>query len=164
MAVPSLLQMIFGAPRIILSFGNVDMEDSCYLSCIIHNEPIDKGLLKILGVRREQAQDVTAMFEIQEQGTNKIICPPTSVKIRIQQDVLAERISLPASFFPARFAILGVDKRNNEIRVYKEQKQLLSLGAYTAKVAVLVGPKGYAEQCNFTVEDKYPFVHLDVSS
>lgn len=160
-AVISLLQMIWRAPKIVIAFETDDREDFLYLSCWFWNIPIYKGLLNILRVRREQAPDVTAEFEIREQETRKVICPLTPVKIRIQRGVMAERISLPASFTPAMFAIVGVARNSQEVRVYKEQKQILPLGAYTARVKLLVGPKLLRAEHNFTVEDRFPFARWE---
>lgn len=156
-ALMNVLTMIWGAPKIVIGFQPDDKEDNLYLACWLWNMPIYEGLLNILLVRREQELDVTAEFEIREQGTGKVICPPTTAKIRLQRGVMEERISLPVSFNPAIFAIVDVSKNNQEVRVYKEQKQILPIGAYTAKVKLLAGPKRLRAEHNFIVEDRFPF-------
>jgi hypothetical protein len=50
--VPALLQMKYGAPKIIIDFDEEQVGDYHYLSCKINNMPIIKGFLKILCVRR----------------------------------------------------------------------------------------------------------------
>jgi len=156
-ALMNILTMIWGAPKIVIGFYPDDREDYRYLTCWLWNMPIDTGLLNFFRVRREVAPDITAEFEIREQETRKVVCPLTSVEIRIQRGVKAERISLPASFTPAMFAIVSVAKNSREVRVYKEEKQILPIGAYTAKVKLLAGPKILRAEHNFIVEDRFPF-------
>jgi hypothetical protein len=163
-AILPFIRMMWGGPKILLHFRIEDMENNCYYSCEIHNIPIRNRLLKALGVRRETAQDVTAAFEIEERGTGKTICPITQALIKTQTRVGAERILLPASFFPALFAIVFIEKGKSEVRVMREDKLILPIGNYTAKVRVFAGEDKYISKCNFVVDNKHPFVLWDIKS
>lgn len=164
MAVPSAMQMTYGRSLITLRFGIEDKEKACFYHCEVYNMPIKNRLLRKLGVRKEAAQDVVAMFEIRERVTGRCQCPLTVTILKTQSGVGAERISLPASLFPAIFAIIYVDKNTNEVSVMREPKSLLPVGEYTAEVKVVEGQDTHIVRCNFVIADKYPFVYWDVKS
>ena len=163
MAVQPFVKMIWGNPKMSFAFHVEDMEKQCYYGCEIHNMPITNKLLRKLGVRRDLAQDVTAAFEIQERGTGRVICPLTPALIKTQEGVGAWRVSLPASIFPATFAIVFVDKADSEVRVMREDKVLLALGTYTARVQVVSGEDRHVGRCDFIVDNKHPFVYWDAN-
>ena len=157
----SIIRMAFGGPKVRIFFEKVDKEYGRYLVCQLNNEPIHKGILKYLMVRREVARNVTAGFEIIEQRTNQVICPIMQVVIKTLANVASFRVSLLASFIPAEFAIAGYDRENKEVVIFKEPKQVLSVGAYKVKVEVLVGAKLLKDECDFIVRDIYPFIHWE---
>lgn len=160
LAVSPFLQMIYGAPRIVMSFEIDDRDLSRYFCFCVWNVPITKGLLKALRVRREQAQDIAANFKILEQGTDRIVCPSTSsYSIKTQKGKVEERISLPASLIPAAFPILFISKdRPSEVHICKESKQVLSVGAYKVIATLYVGEKTLTQEQKFVIGDKYPYV------
>jgi len=155
-------RMMWSSPKLKFTFTIEDMEKLRYYDCEIHNVPITNKFLRKMGVRREPAQDVTAAFEILERETMKVICPLTIAFIKTQTGVGAQRIVLPASFFPPMFAIIYVDKNTNEVSVMRENKFLLPVGAYIAQVTVAEGQHTHIGWCNFIVDDKHPFVYWDV--
>lgn len=158
LATPPLLQMIYGAPKVVIKFKDEEeAAGSHYLGCRIYNKAITEGLLKKLGVRREAAQDVAASFVIIEQGTDRIICPWTIVKIKTQKNVEGERIELPASSMSARFSIVEFAGDKGQVRVCKEQNQFLPVGVYKAKITVTTGVRLFEDEHQFVVRDSYPF-------
>ncbi|MBN2186296.1 MAG: hypothetical protein JW732_02460 [Dehalococcoidia bacterium] len=157
MAVPSLLQMKYGKHKIVIEFDCDEIDGKYYLSCLFYNEPIIKGPLKFFGVRREAVQDIVAAFEIYEQGTGKLNCPRTDVKIRTQQHMLLERASLPASLIPARIAIACYGRDMNIVRVFKTPEQILPVGGYVAKVELIAGDHLEKAEKGVIVRDNYPF-------
>ena len=70
---------------------------------------------------------------------------------------MLERVSIPASVMPVRFPIVGFARDDGIVRVYKEQDQILPLGAYIAKIELLTGDKIHKAKHNFIVQDKFPF-------
>jgi hypothetical protein len=103
------------------------------------------------------AQDVVAHFMITERGTNRVVCPFTDVKIKTQQGVAAARVTLPASLIAARFLVVYFTMKEAQVEVCKEQKQILPLGLYTARIEVLSGDKLHKAEHEFVVRDSYPF-------
>jgi len=164
MAIQPFLHTIWGRPRISFIFHVEDMEKQCYYGCEIHNDPIKNKLLRKLGIRRDLAQDVAATFEIREKGTNKLICPRTPALIKTSQGVGGFRVSLPASFFPATFAIVFIDKANKTVQIMRDDKIVMTMGDYTATIQVVVGEDRFVGKCNFVIDSKHPFVYWDVKN
>lgn len=159
--IVTLYHIFGGKPKITTTFESEDIGGHTFLSCLIWNLPIVKGIRKLLGVQREDAKDIAVSFEIQERGTGKVICPMTPVKIRQQQGIMLERIALPASLFPARFAIAYIDAQNRVVKIYRQPEQTLLIGAYTAIIQLFVGPVVSKHTRNFYVDNSAPFAYWD---
>ena len=85
MAVPPFFQMLWGRPRLDISFDEHTNEDGKQLIVSIKNRHTENRFLRGIGVEREIG-NVLGFFDIQEQRTNKFIkqhlsayvsCPPT---------------------------------------------------------------------------------------
>ena len=92
------------------------------------------------------------------------------VEIKTQTNVVAERVSLPSSFFPATFAIALVSKGDNQVRVYykpaddETELQILPVGDYVMKVELALAGKVKRIQRRFVVQQNYPYAYWDVNS
>jgi len=75
MAVQPVLQAIFGRPKVGLRFGVEDMAQGRVLECELCSPPITSGLLRRLCIRRTVAEDIMALFRVDEVGSNKVIVP-----------------------------------------------------------------------------------------
>jgi len=73
LGLPAAFQRLWGRPKISLERGTGNLADAVFLECKIWNEPINNILLKAMGVNREAADDLTALIEIKEAGSNKVI-------------------------------------------------------------------------------------------
>jgi hypothetical protein len=164
MAIPPLIQMKWGAPKIHLSFEIDEEVEFRYLVCEIYNEPITRGILYHLGVRREIANDVRAEFEVFDANTNKLICPISISDIKTQAGVSAERISLPASILPASFVIAFAAKGFPGVGCANEPSTYLPIGYYKAKIGILSSNTIYKTERVFRVIDKYPFVYWETKT
>ena len=60
---------------------------------------------------------------------------PGAVLIKTQPNVRAERVSLPASLFPATFVIAVVDYSNKQVKL-EDKMEPLANGEYTVEVVV----------------------------
>jgi hypothetical protein len=96
MAVPSLLQMYFGRPKIHVEFRFYEDELNRYLVCEIYNLFVTRRLLKLLGVRRSTAEDVHGLVSITEEGTKRIILADDPAAIVQQRRQFGYRVSIPA--------------------------------------------------------------------
>ena len=155
MATPPAIQMIFGKPKINIETIIESIKDTDYLSCSIFNKPVTNKFLQTIGVYRNDITDLTAAFEI-SQSTGDTICSLTPVKIRQQQGVLMERVTLPASVFPVHLAIAGLE--SHKVRIFKESKQILPAGDYTVTVSLFIGSNVLKSQFNFYVRDTDPYM------
>lgn len=72
LAIPPMLQMIFGRPKIRIKFDSSFEQGAQLLICNIYNMPIRNWFLKNMGITRD-ATDVYASFDLREHGTKKIV-------------------------------------------------------------------------------------------
>src|SRR4030042_3654325 len=84
MAVSPFAQMIWGRPKIKIVFGIEVRDNISFLRCEIWNEPIRKGFLKNIGVRRDTANDVVAFLCIKEDDGEIILPMEYAVKVKTQ--------------------------------------------------------------------------------
>ncbi len=69
LAMPTILESIFGQPRVVMDFDKLDGDGGDIFRCCIHNARITNRLLRKLRVRRRLAEDVFAIFSVYESGT-----------------------------------------------------------------------------------------------
>jgi hypothetical protein len=72
LAIPPMLQMIFGRPKIRIAVASSFEQGAQLLICSIYNMPIRNWFLNKIGIARS-ATDVFVLFDVREHGTNKII-------------------------------------------------------------------------------------------
>jgi hypothetical protein len=103
MTAPTIFQMIWGKPRVDISFEDVDDPNGKSLQVFFNNPPVRNKLLRFLGVRRETVQSLTVQFRISEPWSGKILVPIHQGLIYTDEVDVAEstckgRISLPPTF------------------------------------------------------------------
>src|SRR5437016_5137508 len=77
MAAPSLIQLVFGAPALLVKFsGGRHERHPRQLICEIKNEPITNPFLKLLNLPREEAE-ISVTFAIYEHGSGKLVADTT---------------------------------------------------------------------------------------
>jgi hypothetical protein len=154
-----VLQAIWGKPKIRLGFDVRETKDARALLCQIYNKPIMKGLPYRLRIKRMVAEDVTADFSIKECGSNRVVFPGVVPCILSYTGVTnAQRISLPASLFPANFPIVTVDYGTGQVEVFDENVTIPP-GEYCAYANVVADAEVIKAQRNFVVSDKHPFAY-----
>jgi hypothetical protein len=159
-----VLQMIWGRPKIVLDFDVSEFEGARLLECEIHNEPIARGLLRMLRIRRMVAEDIMAYFSIKEQGSNRVVFSGDVPHIYAYTGVKSQRISLAASPFPAIFGIVEVDYGSGVVKVFDEKLKFdeevtLERGAYYTDIKVAADGEHIRAKRNFEVSDKHPFAY-----
>ena len=166
MAIQPFIQMWCGRPKINIGFSTYDVKDgggTCMI-CTIWNKPITKGILSFLRIHRDTAEDVLAFFFITERGTGeRIFSPQEAILIKTRAGFRAERISLPASFFPASFIVALVNRKNGQVLLEDKETKLQS-GEYIVNVIIDSDGKQYKKTSLLIIEDKYPFATWDTIS
>ena len=98
------------------------MEKNTYLQCHIRNEPIQTGILRILGISRDEAKDVSAYWSIVEAKTKKKVYDPEHlVKIKFQYKDMRERVAIPESYGSVSFPIVVTNKCTKLVNIFDLQ-------------------------------------------
>jgi hypothetical protein len=168
MATPTLFDLIYRAPKIIVSFGEEDQQNVKYLICNILNEPIIKGLARWARVIRQDAR-VVAFYRIENKASGNLVFKTDfAVKIKTKPGMSEEKATIPPDLLPASFLIAVVDKQDGKVYVANgrgAEKQTLVIGEYTVKVELLInGVNPKKDKCSFIVNDDYPFAYWDTNS
>lgn len=159
MALPTVAQMVWGKPRLIITFHSQEVEGGKVMTCRFFNLPIAEGLKKKIGVRRMPIEDLMADFSIAEYGSNKVIHPgkvPCILKYDGVND--AQRISLPASIFPAKFGIASVYYATKTVTVFEENTDL-PIGKYIVKVNAQFQENQSEVESILIVHGEYPYAY-----
>ena len=155
MAVPSLLQMYFGRPKIHVEFRFYEDELNRYLVCEIYNLFVTRRLLKLLGVRRSTAEDVHGLVSITEEGTKRIILADDPAAIVQQRRQFGYRVSIPASFQPHSIGLIGQTKSDRSVEIMHETKRRpIAAGFYIAHVKIIETDNVIEASTKFEVGEK----------
>ena len=86
MATPSIFQMFWGRPLVRVQFEGYAEDVERVLLIFLSNPPVQKRILRILGVRRETVQGLTAELRISELNSGKVIVPIRHARIYSDDD------------------------------------------------------------------------------
>ncbi len=164
----TLPQMIWGKPHVEVEFiiaNSGDPRDTgTYLECKLTNPPIENRLLRMLGVYRRTADEVTAQFHIENAKTHKRIATNVRAEIGALGSVkLMPSVALPASKASALFRIVKV-MANGVATVtdrYDGQNFSLPVGEYYVDARIFVSEKELDCRRKFIVGTKPQDLHLD---
>jgi hypothetical protein len=156
-AVPPLLQMVFGRPKLEFKPDEFMDENGKMLLLAIKNKPTANRFLRRLGVEREMG-NVLAYFDIQEQGSRRFFLKDISARVTCaatrEQGLLARALPLFTSgvmVLHNRAGIAGViDGRHDDLRP-------IGAGHYTAIFTIVCGEQVHKFEKNFTVADTEAF-------
>jgi len=133
----ALSPYIWGRPKLDVAFSVEMVNQSEVLYCLIQNVPIKSKVLDKLNIYRRQVDDLVVDFSILTYQDMQRISPIFRAKLKTQQGQESERISLPASRFPARFPIVAC---------YKDKGVAFTMGTMEANKDIwLKGGVFYAE-------------------
>ena len=140
-AIPPLLQMVYGRPKIRVGFDMSTEQGAKLLLCNIYNRPITNWFLKKIGVTLTPT-DVFASFDIREHGTNKIIASAFRARLHDAKAnttglSLAAKPSLPVVFVVIEHDDKGAITIDHAPSQTKELR--LELGEYFADVKIAWG-------------------------
>lgn len=162
MAIPSVLQMVWGRPKLMVRLGVLETEPGRILQAELINPPIQNRLLKWLGVRRMTAEDVMATFFIEEYGNRRVVFTGEVPKIVTYNSTGGhQRISLAGSPFPAVFGIVLGSSADKKVYIFEEHQTVLPPGKYCACIHVTVEGRPLEKQGNFVVSQTHPFAYWE---
>jgi hypothetical protein len=161
MALPTVLQMFFGKPKVEIGLGIDHFENRVILECKIWNTPVTNKFLKIMHVKRMPIDDLTAFFKIRKEDTDLVLLPGYFPKIRNFSGISAQRIRLPAS--PMHASLGVVYKRlKGPAKLFEEgpkaNKANLDVGRYIASITVIADGDGITKEGIFEVSEEAPFL------
>ena len=145
MATPSIFQMFWGRAVVELQFEVYPENSDRALVIYFKNPPVKSRILRMMGVKREVAQSLTAEMRISEVGSKTIIVPIRQARIYSDDDssdlgnnriVLPPTYSVGASIMVAHWdnqqkkAIIPPDRRRQPLP--------LGEGYYRADIIIIV--------------------------
>ena len=168
MALPTVFQMIWGKPvvkvKLVVSLSRNKSDTKRYLVCKITNPPVKHWVLRMLGVYRRTADDVHALFHIEDAITHKMIASNVVAKIGTEWNITQmPSVSLPASKTPAVFTIVKV--RTDGIATvtdsYGPQNFELLEGEYYIITTIYVSEKEINYRKKFYIGTKTEDLYLE---
>ncbi len=145
MATPSIFQMFWGRPLVEKQFERYAEATERALLVFLRNPPVKSRILRMLGVKRETVQSLTAEIRINEAGSNKIIVPIRHARI-YSDDALSDsgssRIVLPPTYsVAASIMVVSWDSQKKKAIILGDrlrQPLLLGEGCYRAVILIFV--------------------------
>ena len=140
LAIPPILQMNFGRPKIILGFDEFTGADGKQLLITIQNRPTEKWLQRFLVER--QVGNVIGYFDIRKLGSNEVVsadnaalmyCAPTRETGLVVRALPAFTTGFPVIHFRENHAWI--------INARKDQCAVLNSGPYVVDAQVICGEK-----------------------
>lgn len=111
MATPSIFQMLWGCACVEIQFEVSAHDSERSLVIFLQNPPVKNKILKLLGVKRETVQSLTAELRISEFGSRKIIVPIRHCRLFSDEDVSekgSNRIVLPPTYSVAASIMIAM--------------------------------------------------------
>jgi hypothetical protein len=161
MAIQPFIQMMWGAPKLSSEISQYPRDGRYILQFTIWNNPITRGMLRRIGIRRSTAEDVWVSFQILEEphGLQVFSAMPL---INTANGLAAQRVSLPASAIGGHFGIAVTDAKGNVFPgLVPGATEPLRVGSYRVKVDIyLEGRNPTHIEARFIVQDRPPHVYL----
>ena len=155
MATPSIFQKFWGRPIVETQFEKYAEKTERALLILLSNPPVKKWILRMLGVKRETVQSLTAEIRISEVGSKKVIVPIRHARIYSDDDpsdIGSNRIVLPPTFsVAASIMVVSWDFQKKKAVILGDrlrQPLLLDEGCYRADIIIFVDgdPKTISRQ------------------
>jgi hypothetical protein len=144
MATPSLLQMFWGRANVETEFEEYSEKLERCLLVFFKNSPVKSRLLRILGVKRETVQSLTAEIRISESGSNKIIVPIRQSRIYSDDNTESgnNRIVLPPTHsMGANIVVAHWDNQLKKAIIPPDRRRKplpLGEGSYRADILMII--------------------------
>jgi hypothetical protein len=142
MAIPPILQMIWGKPRITIAFTTHSRDGSKALTCSVSNPPVTNRLLKVLGVTRRAAVGTITGFSISEYGTGRIVVPNIAEELASTPNAPAVPVlHFVASRISSGFPVAIMETKQAKVHSLDAalQRHDLPPGTYVCRVKIMWG-------------------------
>ena len=155
MATPSIFQMFCGRACVETEFEVSAKDSERSLLIFLKNPPVKSRILKVLGVKRETVQSLTAEIRISEFGSKKIIVPIRHARLFSDEDSSdtgSNRIVLPPTYSVAASIMVAMwDDKNKRAVILGDrirQPLLLGEGYYWIQIIIFIDgdPKEISRQ------------------
>jgi hypothetical protein len=144
-AVPSVFQMFWGRARIDTQFEVSAHGNERMLVIFFQNPPIKDKWLKLLGIKREEVQSLSAEYRISEFGSKKVIMPIHRCRLYTDEDINekgSDRIVLPPTYSVGANTIIAVwDNATHKAAILPDRiRDILYLdeGYYIVQIIIFV--------------------------
>jgi hypothetical protein len=155
MALPTVLQMFHGGPRLEVEFAAAigAQGGEKWLSCHIFNRPVKNSVLRCLGVRRESLASVFVVFDVCKDGSLKYVASSVPViRVIASNGIQGKSVSLPVSDLPAEFPIVVARTDGTAVvERFDEGRQPLAPGRYRVEVQIVAGEMRIRRKAAFAV-------------
>ena len=139
MAIPTILQMLLGRPKLTFEADEFTGSEAKILIVAIKNQPIKNWFLRLIRVEREIG-DVTAFFDIVEQGTKRIIVRAIFGKLNCAVTREEGLLVRARPGFTVGLPIIGTkDGAASIVDGRAEDLRPISEGHYTAIISIIRG-------------------------
>ncbi|MXW90492.1 MAG: hypothetical protein F4Z47_01705 [Rhodospirillaceae bacterium] len=146
--LPTAFQMWWGKPHLTITFRREGVEAGAVLFLSVSNKPVKNKLLRSIGVRRDAAQNVGAIAEIRESGTNRFIGRKT-LELSVNRGERSFRVNIfPKS--PA-LAFLIRHKHGEENAEFSDGKIELPQGEYMCELNIIWREEKIVQRRTFAV-------------
>ncbi|MFC1982102.1 hypothetical protein ACFLUN_01325 [Chloroflexota bacterium] len=135
------------------------MESGKVWCCEVFNEPLTNKVIKHLVSGRSPIEDLTAVVEIQEANSGKVIVPTYPPRFKDFAGNYEQRVRLPASWIHASFPIVFVRKGGGIVKSAKDDSQItFGVGKYKVLAEVIADNRLIKARNTFVVTDEIPYM------
>lgn len=145
MAMPSLFQMFWGRACVKTEFEISAHNNERSLVIFLQNPPVKNRVLRMLGVKREGVQSLTAELRISEFGSKRVIVPIRHLRLFSDEDISdkgSNRIMLPPTYSVGASIVIAMWDNSNKGAVILgdrlRQPLLLREGYYYAQIILIM--------------------------
>lgn len=144
MATPTVFSLIWGSPKIVLSFDRHEADWGRALTCEIRNQPIKNRLGRIL-VRRDAIIDADVTFRILQANTGEVILSEVRPEIRLRHgdEEVVPYLNLPPSSTLYRwFSVVTWNEGQSMATTAEKSPRPLGRSEYLVKIMIDGSVKG----------------------
>ena len=163
LGVLTVPHMIWGRSRLITEYQTVADGEDRSLIVFLQNPPVERRILKRIGVHRDAIQSLAVKFRIAEAGSGTILDPMRDACLRSDDgtpddDRGSYRIVLPPTFSAgASFTIALWNKDTSRADIPPDRLRPaigLADGLYRAEIIYTIDGENWGEYCEFKVGHK----------
>ena len=167
MSLPTAFQMFFGRPTIRFAFVPHQLSQTptqTVLWCEITNPPLQNGVLRLLRVHRDPAEDVLVSCVLRDDASPTIVSPIRSW-LAPSPDAKATlpRTVIPPTKVPFLLPIVTIDikAKTTSIEQVGKEQTILKHGLYRVEVSVTVeGVQRFEVTAKLSVIDNDPYAYI----